>query len=258
MKNDGLSNFNAFLLALGVYIFVVGFVFFRFVMIDENAILYTDLKDSFVDIELSEPSKQIITQNKAKDTASSKQEIDIEKLFQETTNKAVQTDTIKQEETDFNALFGNVKEIQERKDTKIQSSAQSATKGQSVSATELVKQLNDTLVPNEIQNFSQSTQSQKIGLYDEFLGKVTRIITQRWKQYYPNDEIAVRVNIVIDSDGKFSYTSVEKSRNALYDAKVAEFLESQKGKFIAYPPKAEAVNIIMNLRDDLKSSNVLQ
>ena len=73
MKNDGLSNFNAFLLALGVYIFVVGFVFFRFVMIDENAILYTDLKDSFIDIELSEPSKQIITQNKAKDTASSKQ-----------------------------------------------------------------------------------------------------------------------------------------------------------------------------------------
>lgn len=51
-----------------------------------------------------------------------------------------------------------------------------------------------------------------------------RIITQRWTQYYPNSEkISVKVKIFIDENGKFGYTSVEKSGNPLYDAKVAEF-----------------------------------
>ncbi|MCX2683329.1 TonB C-terminal domain-containing protein [Campylobacter sp. MIT 21-1685] len=258
MKNDGLSNVSSFLLALGMYFFVVLFVFFRLVLFDENALQYTDLKDNVIDIELSAPSKKIIVQNNTNKVLNSKQELDIEKLFEQTTNKAVKTDTYQQEATDFNALFGTVEDIQQEKDTKVQSSAQSANKSSSLSASELVKQLNDSLIPSQIHTSGESFESQKSGIYDEFLGRVTRVITERWKQYYPNDEIAVKVKIVIDSEGKFSYTSVEKSNNALYDAKVAEFLESQKGKFIAYPPKGQALNITMNLRDDLKTSAVVQ
>lgn len=63
MKNYGLSNLNSFLLALAIYISIVILVFFRLVSEVEPAIQYTDIKDSFVDIELAEPSKQVITQS---------------------------------------------------------------------------------------------------------------------------------------------------------------------------------------------------
>lgn len=255
MKNDGLSNFSSFLLALMVYIFVVGFVFFK--LVDEKlpAVKYTDLKDSFVDIELSDFSEISTKQKTINEKPENKEELDTEKLFAQTTNKAVKTESVNQKATDFNALFGNVKEIQEEKTTKVQSSAQSSSKTNTAnqSASQLVSQLNDSLIPDEIQISGSNIQSQRTGIYDEFLGKVTRVITQRWKQYYPSGEIAVIVKIIIDSDGKFSYTSVEKSGNTLFDEKVVEFLESQKDKFIAYPPKGEPVHISMNLKDEVKT-----
>lgn len=256
MKNDGLGNFNSFLLALAVYIFVAGFVFFKLVDKELPAVKYTDLKDSFVDIELANSSEISTPKEKTIDEKpTNKEELDVEKLFAQTTNKAVKTESVNQKATDFNALFGNVKEIQEEKTTKVQSSAQSSSKTTATnqSASQLVSQLNDNLIPDEIQKDGSNIQNQRTGIYDEFLGKVTRVITQRWKQYYPSGQIAVAVKIVIDGDGKFSYTSVEKSGNPLFDEKVLEFLESQKDKFIAYPPKGEPVRISMNLKDEVKT-----
>ncbi|TKX31895.1 TonB C-terminal domain-containing protein [Campylobacter aviculae] len=256
MKNYGLGNFNSFLLAFGVYLIVVGFVFFRLITQNEPAIQYTDIKDSFVDIELAEPSKQVITkQNTAENIQKPNEQIDIEKLFAQTTNQSVKTEDVEQESSNFNELFGSIKEIQDKKTTKIQSSAKSGTSvAPKPQAAELVKQLNDSLIQEENLTQGENTKAQKTGIYDEFLGKVVRIITQRWKQYYPNNkEIAVKVKIFIDENGKFGYTSVEKSGDALYDAKVAEFLENQKGKFITYPPQNKSISIIMNLKDEIKT-----
>ncbi|EAK3673743.1 energy transducer TonB [Campylobacter jejuni] len=258
MKNYGLSNLNSFLLALAIYISIVILVFFRLVSEVEPAIQYTDIKDSFVDIELAEPSKQVITQsNTPKEIQKPTEQIDIEKLFAQTTNKTVKTEDIDQKASNFNELFGNIKEIQEEKTTKIQSSAKSgASSAPKPQASELIKQFNDSLLQEESSTQGESTKAQKIGIYDEFLGKVVRIITQRWTQYYPNSEkISVKVKIFIDENGKFGYTSVEKSGNPLYDAKVAEFLESQKGKFITYPPQNKNISITMNLRDEAKVKN---
>ena len=224
----------------------------------DPAIQYTDIKDSFVDIELAEPLKQINTQqNILKETQKSIQQVDIEKLFAQTTNKAVKTEDIDQKANNFNDLFGNIKDIQEEKTTKIQSSAKSGSSSTpKLQASEIVKQLNDNLLQEKNSTQGESTQTQKTGIYDEFLGKVVRIITQRWTQYYPNSEkISVKVKIFIDENGNFGYTSVEKSGNSLYDAKVAEFLESQKGKFITYPPQNKSISITMNLRDEVKVKN---
>ena len=185
MKNYGLSNLNSFLLALAIYVGIVILVFFRLVSEVEPAIQYTDIKDSFVDIELAEPSKQVITQsNTPKEIQKSTEQIDIEKLFAQTTNKTVKTEDIDQKASNFNELFGNIKEIQEEKTTKIQSSAKSGiSSAPKPQASELVKQLNDSLLQEESSTQGESTKAQKIGIYDEFLGKVVRIITQRWTQY---------------------------------------------------------------------------
>ena len=250
MKNYGLSNSTSFFLACGVYFIVVGFVFFRLVTAQEPVLNHTDLKDSFINVELSEASAKIPT---PKPTPKPEQSnpINVNELFAQTTNKMVKTQDINQKATDFNALFGNVKEIQEEKTTQIQSSAKSSQGANSQSAAELLKQLNDNLIPEESTANGQGAQSQKVGIYDEFLGKVERVIRQRWSQYYPNPKnIGVKVKIFIDSEGKFGYTSVEKSYDSIFDAKVLEFLESQKGKFIAYPPKNKGVAITMNLKDE--------
>ncbi len=258
MKNYGLSNLNSFLLAFAIYFCIVVFIFFRLVSEVDPPLQYTDIKDSFVDIEFAKPSKQIIVQqNIPKEIENPTQQIDIEKLFAQTTNKAVESEDFNQKMSNFNELFGNIKDMQEEKTTKIQSSAKpgvsSAPKPQ---ASELVKQLNDSLLQEEGSTQGENTETQKTGIYDEFLGRVTRVITQRWIQYYPNnEEISVKVKIFINENGNFGYTSVEKSGNTLYDAKVAEFLESQKDKFIAYPPQNKNINIIMNLRDGIKVIN---
>ncbi len=251
-----ISNTQSFLLALLSYFIVVAFVFFKIIVFKEPSIKYTDLKDSFIDIEFAKPSKQIVSKEKnIKQTQT--QALNIPKIQQETTNQAVKTEEIKQEETNFNALFGNVKEIQEEKTTKIQSSAQSffentVTKN---TANNLLRQLEDSLITEKAMSEGSATQSQRTGIYDEFLGKITRIIEQRWRLYHPYEgNLRVVVKIFIDSNGKFGYTSVEKSYNAAFDEKVLNFLQNQKGKFIANPPRGELVNITMNLGDEVAVS----
>ncbi|KAA6227313.1 MULTISPECIES: TonB C-terminal domain-containing protein [unclassified Campylobacter] len=263
MNNYGIGNFNSFLLAVLFYVLVIAFIFFRFVQMQENAIRYTDIQDSFVDIELADPApatpKPIATpQPKQVEEEVKPPEPEPEKIQQETTNKAVETSPIKQEATNFDALFGDVKEIQVAKDTKVQSSKKSDSKTSTPknSASEIVKKATDNLLQDENQGKGENTQKQRTGVYDAFLGRVTRVIQERWSLYYPNSKkITVVVKIFIDKDGNFGYTEVAKSYNEAFDSKVLEFLEGQKGKFIANPPKSQQVNITMNLGDDIEVVN---
>lgn len=244
MKNYGLGNLNSFLLALIVYFLVILIVFFRITAFKDPSIKYTDLEDSFIDIELTQSSNKIANSDINK-------EVDIAKLFEKTTNKFVQTENIDQKETNFNDLFGNVKDIQDEKTTKVQSSAKPNIQNNSSdkNVSQLVKNLENTLLTQN--SNTDSIQIQRTGIYDEFLGKITRIIEERWKLNKSQGNLSVRVKIFIDSNGKFGYTSVEKSNDIAFDKKVMDFLENLQGKFIAYPPKNQSINITMNLSDEL-------
>lgn len=244
MKNYGLGNLNSFLLALIIYFLVILIVFFRITAFKDPSIKYTDLEDSFIDIELAQSSNKIANSDINK-------EVDIAKLFEKTTNKFVQTENIDQKETNFNDLFGNVKDIQDEKTTKVQSSAKPNIQNSSSdkNASQLVKNLENTLLTQN--SNTESIQIQRTGIYDEFLGKITRIIEERWKLNKSQGNLSVRVKIFIDSNGKFGYTSVEKSNDIAFDKKVMDFLENLQGKFIAYPPKNQSINITMNLSDEL-------
>ncbi len=91
-------------------------MFFRLVSEVEPAIQYTDIKDSFVDIELAEPSKQVITQsNTPKEIQKSTEQIDIEKLFAQTTNKTVKTEDIDQKASNFNELLEILKKYKKKR-----------------------------------------------------------------------------------------------------------------------------------------------
>jgi len=252
-KTYGISNFHSFLLALALYIFIVVLVFFRIVSYKEPVVKYTDLEESFIDINLAQSNFQAKSVKNINKTPS--KEMDIQKLFEETTPKASKVDDMKQKASDFNALFGNVKEIQEEKDTKIQSSAQSFEQDSrsQKKASQIVQKLNDNLITQELGNMNDTFQKQRTGVYDEFLGALTRIIQERWSLYYPNPrKIIVVVKIFIDSEGRFGFTSIQKSYDEAFDAKVLEFLQNQTGKFIINPPKGEKIDITMNLGDEIQ------
>lgn len=253
MKKYGISNLNSFFLALFIYIFIVFVVFFRLISMEAESVKYTDIKDSFIDIELSESSKKVLSNNAKSQETKTLQQVDIQKLFESTTNQAVKTEEIDQKATDFNELFGNVKDIQEEKTTKVQSNTRSESSSAVLKpqASELVKQLNDSLISEQEQVSGDSQEKQRTGIYDEFLGKVQRIIQERWRLYNPvQGKLSVVVKIFIDEEGKFGYTSLEKSYDEIFDAKAQEFLDNLKGKFIAYPPKNQVVYITMNLGDE--------
>ncbi|WP_300702182.1 TonB C-terminal domain-containing protein [uncultured Campylobacter sp.] len=248
MKDYGLGSINSFLLALLVYMSLVFFVFFK-ISTKDDVVKYTDLKDSFVDVDLGAFSAKNLTQEKKQEEDALKEN---EKTGQETTNKEVKTQEVKQEQSDINSLFGNIKDFQEEKSTKVQSSAKStpdASKPKDVA--ELFKQLNDNLLPQE-QEIGESTNAQMTGVYDEFRGKIRRILEQRWRLYEASGNFKVLIKYYIDSNGKFGYTHVEKSYDENFDAKVLEFLNTLNGKFIAYPPKNQNFQGDMELSDKLK------
>ncbi|ASQ30969.1 Tol-Pal system subunit TolA [Campylobacter avium LMG 24591] len=256
MKDYGLGYVNSFLLALIFYILILSSIFLHFSIYKSNAVKYTDIKDSFVDVDLGSYANKISKTNQN----IQEQEITQENQTQgkETTNKEVETQDVKQEASDINSLFGNLKDFQEEKTNKIQSSEKSVknstNKPQELS--NLFNSLNDNLLKTEDEKVGESSQKQMTGIYDEFRGKVRRILEERWRLYEASGNFAVLVKYYIDSDGKFGYTLVEKSYNEDFDAKVLEFLGNLSGKFIAYPPRNLKFEGSMNLSDKVTVGSV--
>ncbi|TQR30319.1 energy transducer TonB [Campylobacter sp. MIT 99-7217] len=233
MKDYGLGSLNAFLLSLLVYMGLVFFIFFKIASDYKSIVNYTDIKDSFIDVDLGSFTPKTPTQNNQEKENPAKEQ---EKQGQETTNKAVETKQEKQSASNINSLFGNLKDFQEEQSTAVQSSAKSTPKASSQkSASELFKQLNDNLIPENTPQ-GESSQKQKTGIYDQFLGSVKRKLEENWGLYQRSGNFAVELKFFIDSNGKFGYTSVSKSYNEEFDNKVLEFLKNLEGKFIVYPP----------------------
>ncbi len=249
MKDYGLGAVNSFLLSLLLYFCLLFFLLVK-IGSEEKSIKYTDLKDSFIDVDLGVFSTKSQTQdNKQENSVEKKEEV-----AKETTNKELVTKDIKQEQSDINSLFGNLKDFKEEKNTKIQSSQKSSDKTSSLKdPASVLKELNDNLLPTN-EDIGESSNAQITGVYDEFRGKLRRILEQRWRLYEANGNFKVLIKYTIDSNGKFSYTHIQKSYDESFDAKVLEFLNNLNGKFIAYPPRNEAFHGDMELSDKIKEN----
>ncbi|NDJ27372.1 energy transducer TonB [Campylobacter sp. MIT 12-8780] len=249
MKDYGVGSFNAFLLALIVYMALVFFIAFKLSEEAKQSVKYTDIANSFVDVELGEYQATPAQNTQSNPEKQAKIE---EEQLKETTNKAVETKEDTQKASDISSLFGNVKDYQEEQSSKVQSSSksQSKTTTTSTSASNIVKQLNDSLI-NQSDKIGQSSQKQMTGVYDEFLGKIARRMQENWLLYPRSGNFSVIVHFFIDSNGIFGYTSVSKSGNAEFDAKVELFLEDLKGKFIAYPPNSKRYEDTASISDEI-------
>lgn len=243
MKHYGISVFNAFLLALAVY---AGLLFFIFFKSDTRVVKYTDIKDSFIDVEFGEYKKPEVqakkpeTQNKPKS----------EEKGQETTNKMIKTEDEVQKATNINELFGDIKEFQQEKTTKIQSSAKSTPNATEPKENAPKKQLKDNLMPTN-QRVGESVQKQQTGIYDKFLGLVERKLRENWTLFERSGNFTAKIEYVIESNGYFRYTSITKTGNKEFDAKVIEFLSTLQGKYIAVPPRNRAYKGNVELSDKI-------
>lgn len=247
MKSYGLGSFNAFLLAVLVYMGLVFFLFYK-ISSKAEAQIYTDIKDSFIDVDLGS-----FTPNMPKNIQTNEEQsgANSDDSVQETTNKAVVTRDENIKESSINSLFGELKDFQEAQSTKVQSSAKSTPNAaKAPNAEDLFKQLNDNLLPTEQQS-GESTKAQRTGIYDAFLGAIKRKLDENWGLYERSGNFAVEVQFFIDGNGKFGYTFVSKSLNPEFDAKVLEFLKNLEGKFIAYPPKNQRYEGVARLSDEI-------
>lgn len=234
MKDYGIGYFNAFLLAVIVYMLFLFAVFFSLEK-EKQAVKYTDIENSFIDIDLGSFSTQKPNATQVDEDQQNKDLIE----GQNTTNKEIQTEQVDQKESSISSLFSNLKEYQEEKSTKVQSSKKSTPNAANLKeASKLVEQLGDNLI-EEKSPVGQSSQSQITGVYDEFLGRVGRRLRENWTLYEKSGNFRAKLDFVIKSDGKFSYTFVSKSGNAEFDEKVMDFLQNLQDKFIAYPPNQQ-------------------
>lgn len=246
MRDYGLGPFNAFLLAILVYMALICLIFFQLNEYQKEAVEYTDTENTFVDVEIGEFKPRNINQ------IQQEQETQTQALDEgkETTNKEVKTEKVEQKASDISSLFGNVKDFQEQKTAKVQSSAKSSAGAKSQTAANLFNSVGDNLMPDNEKPSGEGSEKQMKGVYDEFLGKIRRIIEERWKLYQTLGQFKVLLHFSINAKGEFSYTSVSKSYDEAFDAKVLEFLTNLKGKFIAYPPDNKTFKGMINLEDN--------
>lgn len=239
MKNYGIGSFNAFLLALIVYILVLSFFLFRLAQESAIALKYTDIEESFIDVDIGEieapTPKEEPKPSPAVQEIKQEPEVVPQEQSPDTTIKAVKTEEVEQEQSNISDLFGNLKDFEDKKTTKVQSSAPPKKQAQPKQSTNFADLFNEVKEKPEVSK-GQAQKSEKTGLYDPFRGKIRRFLEDRWRLYEASGNFEVSLDFFVDSNGNFGYTKVSKSFNEEFDAKVEQFLKAQSGKFVAYPP----------------------
>lgn len=241
MKNYGIGVVNAFLLAMAVY---AGLIFFMFFKYNQDSTSYTDIKDSFINVEIGE------YQTQEPDIKPQIQQIKKDD-GQETTNKEVKTEEVKKKESDLNELFGDIEQFQNKKDIAVQSSAKSVPDASKPKKEqENNNQKGDNLMPQS-KKIGESNKKQQKGVYDKFKGALSRKFNENWNLFERSGNFKVELKFQIESNGIFRYTSVTKSGNAEFDNKVLSFLSTLEGKYVAAPWNKKKYSGTASLSDEI-------
>lgn len=242
MRNYGIGVVNAFILAMLVYAGLIFFIFYNHN--SSKTTSYTDIKDSFINVELGEYQAQ--EPEKPKPVQQKKDE------GQETTNKEVKTEEVAKKDTSVidKDLFGDIKEFQDKKTIAVQSSAKSTPNASKPKEQENNKIKGDNLMPKS-KKIGESNKKQQKGIYDKFMGALSRKFNENWHLFERSGNFKVELKFQIESNGIFRYTSVTKSGNAEFDNKVLSFLSTLEGKYIAAPWNKKKFNGTASLSDEI-------
>ncbi len=241
-----------------VYILLIWFILSY---IAESKILskqYTSKKNSFIEISIKEnksikksrlPKKKLTKKisKKKKSIHKSKQKAKIKKSIK----KTVKSKSLKSLFSGINTKKYLKKEQNLTKKANQNSKVPKFVK-KSLSEENTNKQKSATSIVKSLSLESASQpKSQKIGEYNEYIGKISDMLDEKWQETpgtLPGN--SAKVTVTIDKFGNFSYKIDELSYNNEFNAKLQSFLESLKDE--KFPPYklGDYITIKVNFKDE--------
>lgn len=240
-----LRNSLAFLYAVLIYVAVVLIVFFKLYTYKDRAVKYTDMKNTFIDLELG---SSVPIPAMEEDKKNIKELFNQEAVKKHVTSKMKAIEKDEERESKLNELFGKL-DFKDDKSAKIQAAFKSSKKT-SNEAAKITKKL-DNLKEN-VSILGQNKNESKAGVYDPFLGALRRILEQRWRLYRTSGDFSAKVHFTISENGYFYYDEVINSGDEDFDEKLYNFLDNIKGKYITLPPNNKPYSGILELSDKIK------
>jgi hypothetical protein len=233
------------LFSLAIYGLTIFMVFSYMISSSENIKHFRTQKENILEINIvtepkKEPIKQPIVKTK-KPVVEPKKEVKKPQPPKKETPKAVPKQNIQD-------LFGQIKTkkpiVQEQKRVpkvqKLQIEHESVEK-KSV-ASKMVEDL-DIKKP-------QIAISSSVGEYNEYYGKISEILNERWHNTYSTAPgVSAWVDIVIDPYGGFDYKITKPSYNDAFNAMLLDFLESMRGEKFPAPKSAKTVKLNVEFKE---------
>lgn len=265
MSKIKFPTISSFLVAICIYVVLIGIIFINLAIFSDPAKRYTDDKDAFMDVLIDMP--EISTQIKA---PQMKQEIikkeepkpEIKEENQEeqiqTTNKPTpshEPEPIKEPESkpiekleptlepevtkelfsepikepekpNLKNLFSDIDTSKLKDEKKSEPQKVQSNKQSDKKTQQKPSTAASDIVKNlKIDKVASAPKAQVSGTYDPLLGAITKQIERKWRSYKANSDNIAKVKIEIDGYGNFSYEVVEFSRDNEFNQKVKECLD---------------------------------
>lgn len=253
------NTFSYFLLSFFIYIGLIVGIFAKLTYFQDQSKRYTDTKDAFMDITIVEREIDEVTKapEKKEEIVESKEpfkkpkEVE-EEVKIETTNKPVEPEA--KAEPNLKDLFNDIN-ISKLKDDKVEKKAetkvQSRLKPEKKESGKESKAASDIISSLQLDKSAKTKKSEISGEYDEYKGRITRILKERWSVYKANSNDSAKVEIMISVNGNFSYNIKQLSYNSEFNDKVREFL--QKMTFEKFPVSKDGKSFtqIFDFKDEI-------
>lgn len=266
------NTFNYFILSTIIYICIVCGIFIKLTYFKEEPKKYTDTKDAFMDIMVVEREPDVVAKAPEKKQEVVKPKEPEKKVEQpkpeppkpETTHKPVEPEPTpkepepvkKVEEPNLKDLFSQI-DTSKLKEDKVNKKKeppkeQSRKKPEKTQSADSSKKASDVINALQLDKVAKTPKSQMTGEYNEYFGKITRILQSKWSMYKADTNDNAEVEISIDVNGNFSYNIKKLSYNSEFNDKVREFLQSMT--FEKFPPSelGRTATLITTLQDKLE------
>ena len=265
---ENFPTFNAFIISLAIYIALLGFIVHKAGTATQIAEKYTDTPDAFMDVMIvTEERADVVTAPKVEkpepkpiEPEPPKPEPDkIEPVEEQiTTNKAVETPKEPEpqpappepEPVDMGALFNDIKVPPKppAKPKATQSNKKSAKENKSAEQKAM-----DAINALQTSDKVAAPKAGLTGAFDEFNGKVRRIMMQRWQKYLATTNDKVLVQLIFSADGKLlRYNFISRSYDPEFQSKARDLLEGLKSVKFPATPSGERESFKIKLSDQIE------
>ena len=227
--------------ALAIYIILI-LSFLVYLKTNEVKKINATVKNTVLQLDVIldvAPSKEKIKiQSNQKNTKIAK------KVVKKTTSSSIK------KRTNLKSLFANVKtNVKSTSKDKVlnvkNSSISSRFKSKFEKERKTKKLVLSKLTENKVTKTTNNTVTMEKSSdnQDPYYSKIYQMLSNRWKPTIFQNDLKVKVNIIIFNNGKFSYKFIQYSGNMGFDNQITEFLNNETLKKYPISPKNKTVNI---------------